>query len=73
MEVTYDPSKISFKQLLDVYFLVAHDPTQLNRQGPDSGTQYRSEIFYTTAGQQREALAYMADLKNRARVPARRS
>jgi len=65
VEVTYDPSKISFKQLLDVYFLVAHDPTQLNRQGPDSGTQYRSEIFYTTTAQQREALAYMADLKNR--------
>jgi len=54
VEVTYDPSKISFKQLLDVYFLVAHDPTQLNRQGPDSGTQYRSEIFYTSAAQQRE-------------------
>ena len=65
VEVTYDPSKISFKQLLDVYFLVAHDPTQLDRQGPDVGTQYRSEIFYTSAAQQREALAYIADLKNR--------
>jgi len=65
VEVTYDPSQISFKQLLDVYFLVAHDPTQLDRQGPDVGTQYRSEIFYTSAAQQREALAYVADLKNR--------
>jgi peptide-methionine (S)-S-oxide reductase len=65
VEVTYDPSKISFKQLLDVYFLVAHDPTQLDRQGPDVGTQYRSEIFYTSGAQQREALAYIADLKNR--------
>jgi len=65
VEVTYDPSKISFKQLLDVYFLVAHDPTQLDRQGPDVGTQYRSEIFYTSAAQQREALAYIATLKSR--------
>jgi len=65
VEVTYDPSKISFKQLLDVYFLVAHDPTQLDRQGPDVGTQYRSEIFYTSAAQQRAALAYVAGLKNR--------
>ena len=47
VEITYDPAEISFKELLDVYFLVAHDPTQLNRQGPDEGTQYRSEIFYT--------------------------
>jgi len=62
VEVTYDPSKISFKELLDVYFLVAHDPTELNRQGPDSGTQYRSELFYTTAQQRAEALAYIAHL-----------
>ena len=52
VEITYDPAKISFKSLLDVYFKVAHDPTELNRQGPDQGTQYRSEIFYTT-GEQR--------------------
>ncbi|MGC1382047.1 MAG: peptide-methionine (S)-S-oxide reductase MsrA [Candidatus Baltobacteraceae bacterium] len=64
IEVTYDPSKISFKQLLDVYFLVAHDPTQRNRQGPDFGSQYRSEIFYTTPGQQAEALAYIAHLQS---------
>ena len=64
VEVTYDPSRISFKQLLEVYFLVAHDPTQLNRQGPDVGTQYRSEIFYTSAQQRSEALAYIAHLQN---------
>jgi peptide-methionine (S)-S-oxide reductase len=62
VEVTYDPAKISFKQLLDVYFLVAHDPTELNRQGPDEGNQYRSEIFYTSAQQRAEALAYIAHL-----------
>ena len=62
VEVTYDPAAISFKQLLEVYFLVAHDPTELNRQGPDEGTQYRSEIFYTSAEQQSEALAYIAHL-----------
>jgi peptide-methionine (S)-S-oxide reductase len=49
--VTYDPAVVSFKQLLDVYFLVAHDPTELNRQGPDEGSQYRSEIYYTTQSQ----------------------
>jgi peptide-methionine (S)-S-oxide reductase len=63
VEVTYDPARISFKQLLDVYFLVAHDPTQLNRQGPDDGSQYRSEIFYTTSEQKAEALRYIARLQ----------
>jgi peptide-methionine (S)-S-oxide reductase len=63
VEVTFDPAKITFKQLLEVYFLVAHDPTQLDRQGPDEGSQYRSEIFYTTAAQHDEALAYIADLQ----------
>lgn len=63
VEVTYDPAKISFKQLLDVYFLVAHDPTQLNRQGPDDGTQYRSEIFYATNAQRATAQAYIAHLQ----------
>ncbi len=62
VEITYEPAKISFKQLLDVYFLVAHDPTELNRQGPDEGTQYRSEIFYTSNEQRTEALAYIAHL-----------
>jgi peptide-methionine (S)-S-oxide reductase len=55
VDVTYDPSKISFQQLLDVYFLVAHDPTELNFQGPDEGTQYRSEIFYTSPDQRATA------------------
>jgi len=63
VEIVYDPSVISFKQLLDVYFRVAHDPTELNRQGPDDGTQYRSEIFFTTAQQQQEALAAIARLQ----------
>jgi peptide-methionine (S)-S-oxide reductase len=62
VEITYDPAKISFKELLDVYFLVAHDPTQLNRQGPDEGSQYRSEIFYTTPEQRTAALAYITKL-----------
>jgi peptide-methionine (S)-S-oxide reductase len=62
VEVTYDPAKISFKQLLDVYFLVAHDPTELDRQGPDDGTQYRSEIFYATDAQRAQAQAYIARL-----------
>jgi peptide-methionine (S)-S-oxide reductase len=63
--VTYDPSKVSFEQLLDVYFLVAHDPTELNRQGPDEGTQYRSEIYYTDAQQRDQANAYIASLTRR--------
>jgi peptide-methionine (S)-S-oxide reductase len=65
VEITYDPSRISFNQLLDVYFLVAHDPTELDRQGPDVGSQYRSEIFYTSAQQRAEALAEIAHLTNR--------
>lgn len=64
VDITYDPSRISFRQLLDVYFLVAHDPTQLNRQGPDDGTQYRSEIFTTTEAQHDEAMRYIARLES---------
>ncbi len=60
--VSYDPSRISYAQLLDVYFSVAHDPTQVNRQGPDAGTQYRSVIFYANDAQRREAAAYIARL-----------
>ncbi len=62
VQVTYDPSKISFGQLLKIYFSVVHDPTQLNRQDPDEGTQYRSEIFYTNDDQKRVAQAYIQQL-----------
>ncbi len=63
VDVTYDPSQISFPQILQVYFRVAHDPTQLDRQGPDQGTQYRSEIFYTTPDQRAQSQAYMTQLE----------
>ena len=62
VDVAYDPSQISFTHLLDVYFLVAHDPTELNFQGPDEGTQYRSEIFYSTDAQRQQAQAYISQL-----------
>ena len=58
----YDPSKITFGTLLKVFFSVAHDPTELNYQGPDEGTQYRSAIFYTEDDQKRIAGAYIAQL-----------
>ena len=62
VEIVYDPSKITLGQLLKVFFSVAHDPTELNRQGPDSGTQYRSAIFFENADQQRIAQAYVDQL-----------
>ena len=62
VEVVYDPAKITFGQLLRIFFSVAHDPTQLNRQGPDVGTSYRSAIFYTNEEQKRLATAYIAQL-----------
>ncbi len=65
VEIKYDPSRISYGRLLQIYFSVAHDPTQLNRQSPDSGSQYRSTIFAQDAGQARLATAYVAQL-NRA-------
>jgi peptide-methionine (S)-S-oxide reductase len=65
VEIDFDPKVISYAQLLDVYFLVAHDPTELNRQGPDDGSQYRSEIFYTSAQQRAEAEAAIASLTKR--------
>ncbi len=62
VEITYDPSKISYGQLLKVFFAVAHDPTELNYQGPDEGTQYRSSIFYATPEQKTVAEAYIKQL-----------
>ncbi len=62
VEVVYDPSKVTFGQLLKVFFSVAHNPTELNRQGPDDGTQYRSAIFYETPEQEHIAHAYVDQL-----------
>ncbi len=67
VEITFDPKQISYGRLLQIYFSVAHDPTQLNRQDPDEGTQYRSEIFAASDDQQRAAEAYIAEL-NKAHV-----
>ncbi|GGC62498.1 peptide methionine sulfoxide reductase MsrA [Undibacterium terreum] len=63
VQVTYDPQQISYGKLLQIYFSVAHDPTQLNRQYPDSGTQYRSAIFYKNANQKQIAERYIAQLE----------
>jgi peptide-methionine (S)-S-oxide reductase len=65
VQVIFDPTQVSYGQLLEVFFKVAHDPTQLNRQGPDVGTQYRSAIFYRNDTQKRAAEAYVADLTRR--------
>jgi peptide-methionine (S)-S-oxide reductase len=62
VKIVFDPSKISYGRLLQIFFSVAHDPTQLNRQGPDTGTSYRSAIFYTTDEQRKISLAYIAQL-----------
>lgn len=62
VEVIYDPSQVAYGKLLQIFFSVAHDPTQLNRQGPDHGTQYRSAIFYRNAQQQRVAESYIKQL-----------
>jgi peptide-methionine (S)-S-oxide reductase len=62
VRVVYDPSRITYGQLLRIYFSVAHDPTELNRQGPDVGTSYRSAIFYTSDEQRRISEAYIAQL-----------
>ncbi len=64
VEITYDPSQISYGKLLQVFFSVAHDPTTLNRQGPDRGTQYRSAIFYANDEQKRVAEAYIRQLND---------
>lgn len=64
VRITYDPRQVSYGQLLRVFFSVAHDPTEVNRQGPDSGPQYRSAIYPTTPGQKRAAQAYIAQLND---------
>jgi peptide-methionine (S)-S-oxide reductase len=62
VEIEYDPSQVTYGEILKVFFSVAHDPTELNRQGPDEGTQYRSSIFFADAEQQKVAEAYIAQL-----------
>ena len=62
VKITFDPSQVSYEDLLKVFFAVAHDPTELNRQGPDTGTQYRSAIFYANDGQKKTAESYIAEL-----------
>lgn len=62
VKITYDSSKVSYEQLLKIFFSVAHDPTELNRQGPDTGTQYRSAIFYSGDEQKRLAQSYIDEL-----------
>ena len=69
VEITFDPAQITYGQLLEVFFSVAHDPTELNRQGPDVGTQYRSMIFYANDEQQRIASAYIAQLEQAKAFP----
>lgn len=71
VKITYDPAAISYGQLLKVFFAVAHDPTELNRQGPDEGPQYRSSIFYMNADQKDVAEAYITQLSG-AKVFTRR-
>lgn len=62
VQIVFDPGQVTYGQILRVYFSVAHDPTALNRQGPDDGTNYRSNIFYASPEQQKIALAYIAQL-----------
>jgi len=71
VRIVFDPSQITFGELLRVFFSVAHDPTELNRQGPDEGTQYRSSIFYTSAEQQQIAEAYITQLDKAGVFPHR--
>jgi peptide-methionine (S)-S-oxide reductase len=63
VRISYDPARISYGQLLKIFFSVAHDPTELDRQGPDTGTQYRSAVFYTNDEQKRVTEAYIAQLQ----------
>ncbi|MEA2664392.1 MAG: peptide-methionine (S)-S-oxide reductase [Candidatus Eremiobacteraeota bacterium] len=70
VEITYDPARVSYETLLEVFFTVAHDPTTLNRQGPDAGTQYRSAVFYADETQKRAAQAEIAALTGAHAFPA---
>jgi peptide-methionine (S)-S-oxide reductase len=69
VRISYDPSRISYGQLLKVFFSVAHDPTELNRQGPDTGTQYRSAVFFANDEQKRIAESYIAQLQTARAFP----
>ena len=69
VKVTYDPSKVSYVQLLTVFFSVAHDPTEVNRQGPDTGTQYRSAIFYMNDDQKKLAVEYIDAINKSKALP----
>lgn len=71
VQITYDPSQVTYGELLRVFFSVAHDPTELNRQGPDEGTQYRSVIFYGNDEQKQIAEAYIAQLDKAGVFPHR--
>ena len=71
VQVTYDPKQVSYGTLLQVFFSVAHDPTQLNRQGPDAGTQYRSAVFYATPQQKEVTEKYIAQLEAAKAFPRR--
>ncbi|HUR98686.1 MAG TPA: peptide-methionine (S)-S-oxide reductase MsrA [Pyrinomonadaceae bacterium] len=62
VEIRFDPAKVTYEQLLNVFFVVAHDPTQIDRQGPDTGTQYRSAIFYSDEQQKKSAMAFIKAL-----------
>ena len=64
VKITYDPNRITYGQLLKIFFAIAHDPTELNRQGPDEGTQYRSSIFYVNEEQKQVAMAYIKQLND---------
>lgn len=69
MKIIYDPKVVSYGQLLSIYFSVAHDPTELNRQGPDVGREYRSATFFASPSQQAAARASIAALRNRMVFP----
>jgi peptide-methionine (S)-S-oxide reductase len=71
VQITFDPKQITYAQLLQIYFSVVHDPTQLNRQGPDSGTQYRSAVFTTSASQKMVTEKYVAQLDAAKVFPAK--